>query len=70
MNQGKDSVLEESAHSILRINAGIDDVVRSMKLRSKQVRREFGPEEEKDVRDVFRKLKPRGLSRPTIPTEE
>jgi hypothetical protein len=70
LNQGKDGILEESAHAILRINAGIDDVVSSMKLRSKKVRREFGLEEEKDVRDVFRKLKPRGLPRPTIPIEE
>jgi len=70
MNENNNGLLEESAHAILRINAGADDVVRSMKGRAERVRRKFGPAEEQRVREVIARVKPRGLPRPTLLTND
>jgi len=61
LNRDDYKLMDKSAHAILRINAGADDVVRSMKNRFKQVRREFKYEDEQRIRKVLADVSPRKL---------
>ena len=55
--------MDKTAQRILRVNSGLDDALKSMQNRFKQVNRKFTPELKEAVHEVFRETQ--GLPDPS-----